>query len=534
MSTSTFIPADPEREEWDVIVVGCGMGGGTAGYELARLGRRVLFLEKGFLLHGADAGSLLNSIRTPADAVMWNGRWPEKVRGQTSFGPVDFHAPLGCGTGGSTCLYSGQLERFRAADFRPRQWYPDGGDSNLPEEWPVSLEEMQPFYRRAETLFGVRGTPDPLEPDPEATLGVPPAMSERDRVLFEAFQAQGLHPYRSHMAVAYVDGCRECDDVCRQGCKGDAGSRCVLPALIQHHAAILPRCEALALETDGRRVTGLRVWWREREQTLRAKVVVLGAGAWMTPLLLLRSRSAEWPDGLANRSGLVGRNLMLHATDLVAVEPKEWHPTDGPSKAVTLNDFYDDRGHKLGTFQSVGRRLDARTIELLLICAAERDSARWEGLSPGFAPRAAKLATHRFRAASLMATIVEDLPYVENRVIPDTSSTNGMRFEYRYTGELHRRNQHFQRRLHEALAPRLAAHVMPLGGNNINYGHVCGTCRFGNDARTSVLDRTNRAHEVDNLYVVDASFFPSSGATNPSLTIAANALRVGSLIHARL
>ncbi|HVQ08602.1 MAG TPA: GMC family oxidoreductase [Allosphingosinicella sp.] len=527
MTSPNPFPQHPEREAWDVIVIGTGMGGGTVGYALARLGRRVLFLEKGLLLHGGHQNP-------GAGALLRSGHWPERMRGTTSFGPVDFFAPLGCGTGGSTGLYSAQLERFRAADFSPRGWYPDAPDANLPEIWPVTLEEMVPFYRQAEELFGVFGTPDPLEPDPDAPLKAPPAMSPRDSALFESLGELGLHPYRSHVAVAHIENCLECDEVCMFACKSDAGNRCMWPALIDHGASLLPQCDALCLLSEGRRVTGVLTRWRGRELTLRAPIVVVAAGAWMTPLLLLNSRSAEWPDGLANSSGMVGRNLMLHATDFLTVDPGADHSATGPRKAFTVNDFYDDDGHKLGTFQSVGHRLDRPVIESWLRAAAERDAARWKRSGPRFAARVARMAARRFGAATLMATIMEDLPYPENRVVADAGASSGLRFEYRYTEELYRRSRLFQRRLIETLSPKMATHVMPFGRNNINYGHVCGTCRFGDDPRRSVLDAANRAHDLDNLYVVDGSFFPSSGATNPSLTIAANALRVGGIINERL
>jgi choline dehydrogenase-like flavoprotein len=522
-------------ETWDVIVVGCGMGGATIGYELARLGRRVLFLEKGLFLHGDPGTPAPPEGAVPEiEDLLRKGRWPYPVFGTTSFGPVCFHAPLGCGTGGSTTLYSAQLERFRAADFAPRAWYPDAPDANLPEQWPVTLEQMIPYYRRAEALFGVFGTPDPLEPDPEAPLTPPPPMSERDAALFESFRALGLHPYRSHVGVDNIPNCLECDEMCPLGCKHDAGYRCLLPAMRDHKAMLLARCEAMYLLTEGRRVTGVAVRWQGEDLKLRAKIVVAAAGAWMTPLLLMRSRSAEWPEGLANSSGQLGRNLMLHATDLVTLDPGEDHSSAGPRKALTLNDYYDDGGRKLGTFQSVGLRLTDTVVEALLVSAVDRDPARWKGRRPGFAERAARLAARRFRSATLMATIMEDLPYARNRVLNDSRSVNSMRFEYDYTEELYRRSRLFQQRLIETLSPKMRVNVMPFGRNNLNYGHVCGTCRFGDDPRTSVLDASNRVHEMDNLYVVDASFFPSSGGTNPSLTVAANALRVGGIINQRL
>jgi choline dehydrogenase-like flavoprotein len=134
----------------------------------------------------------------------------------------------------------------------------------------------------------------------------------------------------------------------------------------------------------------------------------------------------------------------------------------------------------------------------------------------------------------MFVTIVEDLPYEDNRVYPDSTSVNGMRFTYRYPRELSKRSKRFRARLAATLSPRHRLTVVTGGRNNLNYGHVCGTCRFGDDPETSVLDGNNRAHDLDNLYVTDASFFPSSGGTNPSLTVAANALRVGNIIDQRL
>ena len=536
MRDSDNIPADPEREDWDVIVVGTGMGGGTVGYELARLGRRVLFLEKGRLLHGGAAGADEPdpALAPEADARMRAGRWPLPLQGRTSFGEVEFFLPLGCGSAGTTGLYGAQLERFRPADFRPRANFPDVRDANLPEEWPVSHEEMVPYYRRAEALYRVCGTQDPLDSDPEAPLRRPPALSARDQAMYDSFRELGLHPYRSHVGFAYVENCSECADICPRGCKSDAGDLCVLPAMRKHGAAILPGCEVVGLVAEGPRVTRVRARWNDREVTLSAQAVVLAAGAYMTPLLLLNSRSPAWPDGLANRTGLVGRNLMLHTSDFLTIDPREWHSAEGPKKTLALNDFYFDGGRKLGTLQSVGLALEPPDILDYLGYAAERDPQWWRKLAHPFLSSAAHVASRVFRSASLFATIVEDLPYSENRIVPDPHARNGMRFEYRYTPDLHERNRRFRKRVAEVLSPRHRVRIVTWGRNNINYGHVSGTCRFGDSPETSVLDRTNRAHDLDNLYVVDASFFPSSGGTNPSLTIGANALRVGEAIHGQL
>lgn len=536
MRISDYIPADPSEDEWDVIVVGTGMGGGTAGYELARRGRRVLFLEKGKFLHGGPGAVLQpDPNRKPEQEMrLMTGRWPHPIRGRTSFGDVEFYAPLGCGTAGTTGLYGSQLERFQPIDFEPLQHFKDIPGAEVPEAWPVGYDEMLPYYRRAEALYRVRGTQDPLNPDPDAMLLRPPELSERDAALHEAFESRGLHPYRSHVGFQYLPECFECADVCPIGCKSDAAGVSVIPALVKFDARLIPECEVVEILATRNQVSGVRVIWKGRESTISARTIVLAAGAYMTPLLLMNSKSSEWPEGLANRNGVVGRYLMLHASDFVAISPRTWHSPDGPEKSIALNDFYVDGGMKLGTLQSVGLKLEPAFIQAYLQYVWERDPRWWRSPSSVFIPPVARWAPRVFARASLFATIVEDLPYAENRIVADADSVNGMRFEYRYTDDLMRRNRHFRKRIRETLSPDHSVRVVTGGRNNINYGHVCGTCRFGDDPTTSALDRDNRAHEIDNLFVVDASFFPSSSGTNPSMTIAANALRVGEVVHQSL
>lgn len=536
MRVDEHIPADPERDEWDVIVIGTGMGGGTIGYELSRLGRRVLFIEKGKFLHGGprDPAEPRAEADPEEEVRLLTGRWPKPLRGRTSFGDVEFFAPLGCGSAGTTGLYGAQLERFAPSDFEPRGHFPDASDANLPEKWPVSHAEMVPHYRTAESLYRVCGTPDPLNSDPGAALRTPPDLSERDQTFYEDFVELGLHPYRAHVGYEYVPGCYECSDICPIHCKSDSGGICVAPSLAKLGASILPECEVVELVAEGSRVTGVRARRNGKEITVSGKIVVLAAGAYMTPVLLLNSRSNAWPDGLANRSDLVGRNLMLHTSDFITIDPKRKLSADGPTKTLALNDFYFDEGKKLGTLQSIGLPLQPDFILAYLRYVEERDPHWWRRAVSRFLPWAAGAAPRFFERATLFATIVEDLPYRDNRVIADPDAPNGMRFEYTYSKELRARNRHFRRRVAQTLAPKHRVRVVTGGANNINYGHVCGTCRYGDDPENSVLDRNNRAHDLDNLYVVDASFFPSSGGTNPSLTIAANALRVAEIVHQQL
>jgi len=168
------------------------------------------------------------------------GRWPLPLEGKTTFGEIAFIAPWGCGSGGSTSIYGAQLERFAPADFEPRIHFPDVRDANLPERWPISCDELTPYYRLAEALYRVRGTQDPLNPDPKASLRDPPPLSPRDQIFYDSFRELGLHPYRSHVGFDYGLGCTECLDLCLRGCKSDAAAMCLKPALTLHGAHLMP------------------------------------------------------------------------------------------------------------------------------------------------------------------------------------------------------------------------------------------------------------------------------------------------------
>jgi choline dehydrogenase-like flavoprotein len=536
MSAPSWLPIEPERTIWDVVIVGTGMGGATLGYALAAAGQRVLFVEKGPMLHGREP---------QFEPEPGAGMWPDRVKAETNLGDLGFRLPIGCVSGGSSAFYSGALERFSPADFEPRANFPSAGESTLPERWPISYAELAPYYERAEELYRVRGTQDPLHRGCPSRLLEPPAQSPRDAHLEQSFTALGLHPYRVHVGCEFVPGCNSCPGgPCRRDCKRDAGSTCLVPALERFGAKLLPECEAARLVAGPDAVQELVCVRAGGELRLRATTFVLAAGAFMTPVLLLRSANEVWPQGLANRSDLVGRNLMFHAGDFFAISPLRSLSGEGPQKTLAMNDFYQADGDKLGTFQSLGVQLEVGQIMQYLRDTADQNPNWWGRL---FASRPiwwrrvsspvvrlfAMFFFHllRFRYAAVWVSIIEDLPYRENRVWPDPDHPRDIRLRYRYSDELKARVLLFRRKLKRALGRH---RVLPLTqANKIDYPHVSGTCRFGDDPQTSVLDRNNRAHGLANLYVVDASFFPSSAGSNPSLTIAANALRVADVMLGR-
>lgn len=523
-------------QQWDVVIVGTGMGGATVGLALSRAGKRVLFLEKGRANRSPDslrgcypeeqlAASPLSDVQRQ-DAFARAGREWAMIEDRSGRRCRTYVPFIGAGTGGSTALYGMALERFFPEDFAPRAWFASPDGSSMPDAWPIEYAELAPFYDEAERLFRVRGTPDPLRRAGFRPVYLePPALSAGADELYRFLQAQGCHPYRLPMACDYVSVCECCQGyLCPNGCKNDAGRICLEPAVEQYRASLLEECEVLRVEATRTRVE--RVICRHRGQTLSvgAGVVVLAAGALQTPAILLRSASESWPDGLANRSGLVGRNLMRHYIDLYVLRPQT-APCDRPAwKELAFNDFYLVDGQKLGSVQGFGALPPApQLVQSLLDDLRQGPFPAAQALLRPLQPVLRRFLQSRLEGRLILASVVEDRPYLENRV--ELGPEGGLRLIYRLHPGERRRIAAMRDRMDRLLRPYRAMRIKQ-AENNQRLAHACGTCRFGTNPADSVLDAHNRAHGLDNLYVVDASFMPSSGGINPSLTIAANALRV--------
>jgi choline dehydrogenase-like flavoprotein len=532
-SWDEFSPVDSQNQLWDVIVVGAGMGGGTLGYDLARRGLKVLFLERGsaptHFPQSLEEGRLkrILGLERPEDRLTAMGRWPRRMTIMRDGQAVDFLAPMGSGPGGSSAIYGAGLERMRRVDFSAST-HPGVEPKPMRDDWPVSYDDFRKHYEKAETLFGVVGTRDPGDPDDDTSLIAPPALSARDQDFFESFQALGMKPYRVHVGIAYRPDCRECIGLpCPTDCKADGSSKALCPALRDHGAKVILDCEVERLETADGRVTSVVAKTAEGIINLRGRIVVLAAGALSTPLLLLKSTSAAWPNGLGNQSDLVGRGLMFHASDLIALWPLKNLSSAGPRKTLSSRAFYTVKGRKFGSLQSLGLPVSHGAIFDFLMGRIERSSLKIP--LARLATRAVSIIAARyFRRASVFATILEDFPYLSNRVVVDPSKPSGFYIEYVKSQELTERIATMRAMLKSALA----AHKpwILTGDDNLNMGHPSGTCRFGNDPATSVLDPNNKVWGVENLYVAGASFFPSSAGANPALTVAANALRIAQVI----
>lgn len=503
--------------DWDVIIIGTGVGGATVGRSLALRGLSVLFLEKGGRI---DSGEGTNAAVT-AQSRMAHGWWPHPIsRRQPNGDRNRFFAAVGCAVGGSSIHYAAALERMAAGDF-------DGlhTASGSTSPWPVNFAEFAPYYEAAEKLYGIRG---------ESSDIAERRMSEWDRALLQQMRHNGLRPEPLHVAIRYDEQCQECiGRVCPRDCKADARVACLDEALRQPQCHLLEHCDVQTLEADKGRVRVVKAIHLGHELELRSRIVVLSAGALHTPQILLRSRNDFWPQGLANSSDQVGRNLMFHTSDIFALwAPRRLARQARQRKSISVRDFYVHEGRRLGYVQSMGLEAGRGEIAVYIKDQLRRRGVRNELLLSLLAKVPSHIGAFMFGGAGIFAAMTEDDPNPDNRVVLDPSEPDGASFTYTITDDLRRRADELRLAFSRSVRPwrmlRISAEL------EMNYGHPCGTCRFGDERRSSVLDRYCRTHDLENLYVVDASFMPRSGAINPSLTIAANALRVAPQIAARL
>ncbi|MGO0060074.1 GMC oxidoreductase [Brevibacillus fluminis] len=491
-------------QSYDIIIIGTGAGGGTLAYALKDSGAKVLLVERGDYL--------------PREPENWDTRavFAEKRYKPEEKWYDDRGQPFAPGVhyvvGGNTKVYGAVLLRLREQDFE--EIVHEGGISPA---WPVSYHAFEPYYTKAEELFFVHGKvgEDPTEPPRSKPFPFPEVPHEPTiEQLAAKLRDQGLRPFSLPVGIDLREGgrcvrCKTCDGFpCKLGAKADAEVCGVEAALQSPHVELMTRTFAQRILTDpsGRSAVAVELVRDGERFTVHGGTIVVACGAVNSAALLLRSDSTAHPDGLANQSGLVGRNYMVHnSTFLMAVHPT-WQNDTSFQKTLSINDYYFGKSgfpYPMGNLQMLGK-LQADMLK------AQKP----------FVPKPI-LGHIADRSVDFYLTS-EDLPDPENRV---TLGADG-RIQIRWKPnnlEAHRQLvQETKRMLRRAGYPLILTQKMGIETNS----HMCGTARFGTDPATSVLDPYCQAHTVQNLYVVDSSFFPSSAAVNPALTIAAQALRV--------
>lgn len=515
------------NQEFDIVIIGSGAGGGTLARQLAPSGKSILILERGDWLKR-------EALNWDSKAVFVENRYISPDTWYDGTGKA-FQPQVHYFVGGATKFYGAALYRLREKDFGALQHY-DG----VSPAWPITYEEMAPFYTRAEQMYhvhGLRGA-DPTEgPCSEPYPDDPVSNEPRIEELFQSLKSAGYHPFPApcgvmlderNMAYSACIRCQTCDGFpCLVHAKSDAEVIGVRPALTFPNVTLLRNAKAVKLNTNsgGDSVSEIVASVEGETLSFRGDIVVVSCGAANSAKLLLMSANDKHPNGLANGSGQVGRNYMFHNSKAVLALSREPNPTIF-QKTLALNDFYfgmEGFEYPMGNIQMVGKSMGPmyrgeKPIETLLAPTCALDD----------------IAKH---AVDFWLS-TEDLPNPDNRVTVDRDGNVTLS----YTPN----NQVPAKMLYEKLKSMLDQlgmhphHLIPRQAylkNDIpvaGVAHQAGTCRFGKDPKTSVLDVNCKAHELDNLYVVDTSFFASIGAVNPALTAMANAIRVGEHLADRL
>lgn len=504
--------------EYDVIIIGSGAGGGTLAHHLVmNSDKKVLLIERGDYV--------------PREKGLWDSRTvfvERKYDANETWYDKD-KKPFRPGThyfvGGNTKMYGSALMRMREKDFNEVEH--EGGISPA---WPIGYQDLAPYYMKAEELYHVHGKrgDDPLEPSENTPYKYPEVSHEpRIQELSDDLKKIGHKPFYMPVGVLldeqdpHKSPCIRCDTfdgfACLVNGKADAEVICVDPALESGKNLTLLRnsyVEKLTTDESGKTVSEVHVKRGEKSEIYKASTVVVSCGAINSAALLLRSKSAKHPDGLANSSGAVGRHYMCHNnTAFMALSLKQ-NPTKF-QKTLGLSDFYygaDDWNYPLGLIQMLGKS----------------DAEMLRADAPVMTPH--KLLEEMAVHSLDFWLTTEDLPDPENRVVVGEDGSihlqytpNNLKSHEKLIEKLKGMLHHIGCKEHLMKSSVYLKKKIPIAG----VAHQCGTARFGTDPKTSVLDVNCKAHDLDNLYVVDGSFFVSASAVNPALTIMANALRVG-------
>ena len=525
-------------ETADVLIIGAGASGAAMAWSLAETRMRIVCLEQ---------GDWMNPLEYPSTGRDWEGRAfsdmsisPNRRKRDTDYPVNDANSPISVANfnavGGSTILYAGHFPRFHPSDFRVKSL--DG----VADDWPISYETLEPYYAENDRMMGTSGLGgDPAYP-PKQAMMPPVPMGKSGTTLAKGFNQMGWHWWPSDTAIATApyDGRDRCINLgaCGSGCAQGAKASTDItywPHAVRSGVEVRTRCRVREITVNEQGMASGVVYYDEDgvEQFQAAEVVVVACNGVGTPRLLLNSASAQFPDGLANSSGLVGKNLMFHpyaSIQGIFDEPMDGYK--GPGVCIWSQEFYEteaERGFVRGYTYEIHRGRGPVATAMT-------------GLFSGRIPWGeGHHAAYRklFNRITGMVGICEDLPEEHNTVTldPELKDAHGIpapKIDYTLSENSRRMLDHAVARATEVLTAAGAKDIISEAPIGVGGWHLMGTARMGKDPQRSVVNEWGRSHDVRNLFIVDGSIFVTSAGVNPTRTIQALALYIADSMKKRL
>ncbi|MFT5691217.1 MAG: choline dehydrogenase-like flavoprotein [Oceanicoccus sp.] len=526
------------EETVDVLIIGAGASGGTIAWSLADTKMRIVCLEQGEWMKPSDY---------PSAGRDWEARSsgdfnisPNRRQNASDYPINEDDSPIKVanfnGVGGGTVLYAGHYPRFHPSDFRVKTL--DG----VADDWPIDYATLEPFYRENDRMTGVSGLAgDPAYP-PKEPMMPPLPLGLSGQVLARGFNKLDWHWWPSDSAIATepYNGRDKCINLgaCISGCAQGAKASTDItywPHALRQGVELRTHCRVREITVDEHGMASGAIYYDAKgiEQTQKAHVVIMACNGIGTPRILLNSKSIAFPDGLANSSGLIGKNLMFHPyASITGVFDQTMDGYKGPHDSMLSQEFYEtdaDRGFLRGyTFETTRGMGPVNTA----LSGIFRDKLSW-------GTNHHREFRQMFTRTTGMVAICEDLPEEHNCVTldPTLKDSNGIpspKLHYTLSQNSKKMLDHATARATEVL--RAAGAIDVYSDSPLIYGgwHLMGTARMGKNPKTSVVNEWGRSHDVKNLFIVDGSVFVTSAGVNPTCTIQALALYIGDQIKKRL
>jgi len=537
------------------VVIGAGAAGPIVAKELAFAGFKTVLLERGKWNTPADC--LKDDLRNQRTSVLGHPFGPDDEGNPRvvveSKGQLRVVEPSGSGysnnaacVGGGTLSYGAMAWRFHPNDFRMRSVYgalvPRAFENSTLEDWPITYDDLEPFYEKAEWEIGVSGddSTNPFKGERKKALPMPPLPPSREHeVLWNGAKKLGLHPFHIPMlrnTVPYGgrQGCMRCRWCVGFACEVDAKcgtQNTVLPrALATGNLELRTECHVQQVVVDDQgKATGVRYFDSKGQlQDQPARIVIVSASAIESARLLLNSKSKLFPNGLGNRTDWVGRNLQGHMyTGAMGLLAEDCYDDLGPGASIAICDFSHGNSGLAG-----GAMLANEFIRLPYQAIGNRAPGvpRWGAAHKDYMRK-------NYRRMVVVQGPTQEIPVADMRVEVDPVVRDKFGIPVaRLSGEKHPHTVEVGNAMAEKADAWLKASGavttwMRTGGRGTSGGqHQAGTCRMGHDPKLSVVDANCRVHDVDNVYVVDGSVHVTNGGFNPALTIMALAFRAGAHI----